>query len=295
MGCNTGSLIRSQRGWDMAMALYAGSREGRDGYTGRGVFLHHLADESCQYMQTCGQESDSLSEKSFINFRLLQLFRNDGQRLIVQQDCNGMLEIQKQISSLLVIPLVQNVLRLTYRRNHMGEDNSDVYAESSAYATALLPLIYMCDESDASKLHALLEDQKPSFGKVKQLLQKHYSCLAISCHHVGGYYNPVLNDYYTGAEPCKDQDLTATATPTSSPPLDKNVSTFPPPTFPPSAPSSSSERGIVIGSILVGLLFFAILLVVILQAVRKNQIDTDAIRNGNAPEFRSGDEIVDFT
>eukprot|EP00980_Cylindrotheca_fusiformis_P014668 scaffold3987_cov134-Cylindrotheca_fusiformis.AAC.18 len=199
--CNMGSL----HPWDLAVAFYAGSLEGPDANgSGNGRLLHNLADKRCISFNTC----DGYNGLSNVNDEVLELFW-EGQERIVQGDCSEAKNIQRRISSLLVVPLIQETLwyaHITYSKPDelFSQDNDaaeKISAGAATVAAAILPLIHNCDpEAGLVVYQNLKTGHDANFGQVKRALESTYECLEILCEDVGGLY--YSSSYVPGAEPC---------------------------------------------------------------------------------------------
>merc|ERR1719424_970573 len=107
----------------------------------------------------------------------------------------------------MTVPLVQGTLRYAWKvgktggkPNKLSDQTAKNAAEGSTFAAAVLPLVHACDAaaakvvSDNMKFGAAVYDK--TSGAVTAALEKTYSCLGITCAHVGG----LLNGAKTAAE-----------------------------------------------------------------------------------------------
>jgi len=107
----------------------------------------------------------------------------------------------------MTVPLVQGTLRYAWKTGQIGgvdnkptDQSAKNSAEGSTFAAAVLPLVHACDAdcgktvSDHMKFGAAVYDKttgnfasgtKPDTAAVKAALEKTYSCLGITCAHVG--------------------------------------------------------------------------------------------------------------
>merc|ERR1712232_429017 len=120
-------------------------------------------------------------------------------------ECNLVKPIMDSIVQYMTVPLVQGALRYAYRVAELQGGDKEK-AEGAVFSAAVLPLVHSCDAaaatliSDNMKINAA-EPMKDGFTAVKEAFEKTYSCLGITCAHVGGL---LLTDseYYSNAEPC---------------------------------------------------------------------------------------------
>ena len=348
---STLSVQDGRHNWDMAVAFYTGSLEGRDGYR-RGLLLHQLADDMCAAMKTCGLGSDETAHdgtgRSYVNTAILNIFRNgqryfhDSDPLVTDSnnnDCHDMQSSVEELQQLLLVPLIQDVLVTTYKRSVATIDDKkemDTYnARSVALAAAIVPLIHTnCDKDAASVLfdslvsndynnnhkYDTMDNGRPDFGTVKYTLETQYSCLRVSCHHVGGYYNHETNQYMDGAEPCIDGlghvgGIVPTASPSPKDPGESSVAT-PPLSVENNQTTTTAENNnqenddnpdnmVKWVGLIGGVVGLSLVVYVVWDGVRRKQQgrEMNPERFGNAPELLprlNGDghvdeEIVDFT
>merc|ERR1719420_2739795 len=87
---------------------------------------------------------------------------------------------------------------------------SKEFAEGAAFSAAILPRIHACDATAAKTISdnmnmEIAENARMSagFAAVKKAFESTYTCLGMTCAHVGGL---ILQDaeYYGGAGPCED-------------------------------------------------------------------------------------------
>lgn len=302
--CSANNLGDAHRSWDTAAALYMGSLEGQSGSfePGKGKLLHNLANEACEAMHTCGQESSAPTGKAFVNLEVLRLFRF-GQRFFAGKQCDDLNASKEAIVSAMKIPLVQHLLMTAYRRSQPTLDNGLFRAEGSIYAAAVVPLLSGCNEADAETVHSHMHlndggRAHPDFDLVKVLLEKNYECLKIQCPHVGGFYNVAAQDY-AFAQPCTHRTGgagSATLSPTSvSPaPTPNNGSLGVPPGI--SLEKTEPEHMVVVVAGFAGLVGAAFLSFVIFQTIRRRRYgkEVNAIAEGNAVEIFDGVEVIEF-
>merc|ERR1719191_675384 len=131
-----------------------------------------------------------------------------GRDLLLEGKCSEVRPVVDEIVSIMTVPLVQGTLRYAWKTGHIGgvdnkpsDQSAKNSAEGSTFAAAVLPLVHACDAaaaktvSDHMKFGAALYDKttgafasgtKPDTLAVKAALEKTYTCLGITCTHVGG-------------------------------------------------------------------------------------------------------------
>lgn len=202
--CNTDKV----NAWDEGIAFYVGSLEGGDG-SGDGLLSYALADELCVEFKTCGKEGQEVSGLSFVNSEIVRL-SEPAVDLLLAEKCVETRVYVKEIVGLMTSTLVQALLRSTYEtstRNVPISDNvKDVArAEASAYAAAVLPILHDCSASDAEFVYQQLDynnDKDRDYAAIKEVLEKHYVCMGITCEQVGGIWDPTTSSYKSDASPC---------------------------------------------------------------------------------------------
>jgi Notch-like protein len=205
--------------WDEGVAFYAGSLEGTDG-SGSGVMCHNLADKRAGDFGT----STAADGKSAVNEALLVEFKM-GQAKLQQGKCGDIRPIITRIVALMSVPLVQGSLRYAYRVGELqGQGDSKLVAEGAAFSAAILPRVHACDASAAKVIADNMDIDsgstpmsKGGFAAVKTAFESVYSCLGMTCKHVGGLF-VTAPTYHVGAEPCVD--------PTSAPTEGTSTASF---------------------------------------------------------------------
>jgi hypothetical protein len=203
--------------WDEGVAFYTGSLHGTDG-SGSGKMLYALANKRCENYKTCGAAGNSKSGNSQVNIEILKLFKQ-GQAALLAGKCQegaGIRGITDNIIKLMTVPLVQGALRYAYKvAEQSGGDKEK--AEGAVFSAAVLPLISHCNKAAATLIQKNMKIDSAApmgdgFAKVREAFESTYSCLGITCAHVGGL---VLNDgYYSGFSPCGASETTlASSTP----------------------------------------------------------------------------------
>ena len=192
--------------WDSAVAMYTGSLVGHDqDSVHSGVLLYTVANKLCADTHTC--DGNSTVGNSLLNQKLFSLFQR-GRDLLVLFDCEGVRVVASKIINLLQILLIQGTLRSAHhldaqRRNDRSPAS---LGQGAAFLASIFPLIQSCNQDSANVLHENLRVGSTivDFAAVKQALEGTYECLAIQCADVGGIWDPNSQQYYPGAEPCRD-------------------------------------------------------------------------------------------
>merc|ERR1719407_298466 len=196
--------------WDEGVAFYTGSLEGTvQGGHPDGKLAYRLAEKRCANFGTCSG-ADNVTGISLVNH---ELFKADGlfpkgRDLLYEGRCSEVRPVVNQIVSIMTVPLVQGTLRYAWKTGQIGgadnklaDQDAKNSAEGSTFAAAVLPLVHACDAdaakvvSDHMKFGAAVYDKttgawasglKPETAAVKAALERTYSCLGITCGHVGG-------------------------------------------------------------------------------------------------------------
>merc|ERR1719420_2037242 len=89
---------------------------------------------------------------------------------------------------------------------------SKEFAEGAAFSAAILPRIHACDATAGKTISdnmnmEIAQNARMSagFAAVKEAFEATYTCLGMTCAHIGGL---ILQDaeYYEGAGPCEDEN-----------------------------------------------------------------------------------------
>jgi hypothetical protein len=202
--CHT-ALIKNV---DASYALFAGSMEGSDG-TGNGKLLYSIADKECSYFKTCGYNNDQTTGVANVNIRLAQHYQTM-QHNISSKQCSSARSEKDTISKLLTLPLIQGTLRHAYMRatNDSGVTDADL-ATGTTLAASVAPLVAACSYQDAVIITTNMQLSNivtTNFDDVRDAFIKHFDCLGISCHDVGGLWDATNEKYYDNFEPCHFDD-----------------------------------------------------------------------------------------
>jgi len=188
--------------WDEGVAFYTGSLHGVDG-SGSGKMLYALANKRCANYKTCGTAGNSKSGNSKVNHDILTLFKQ-GQAALLAGECNKVAPIRDSIIKLMTVPLVQGALRYAYKVDKLQGGDKEK-AEGAVFAAAVLPLVHACNANAATLISKNMKINSAApmgdgFAKVKEAFESTYSCLGITCAHIGGL---LLTDttYHPGFDP----------------------------------------------------------------------------------------------
>merc|ERR1719191_2079583 len=212
--------------WDEGVAFYTGSLEGTaQGGNTAGKLAYRLAEKRCKNFGTCSGTGGTtgISNVNHELFKADGLFPK-GRDLLLEGKCSEVRPVVNQIVSIMTVPLVQGTLRYAWKTGQIdGADNKPTdqtaknSAEGSTFAAAVLPLVHACDAdcgkmvSDHMKFGAAVYDKttgawasgtKPDTAAVKAALEKTYSCLGITCAHVGGLLSSDGTTPEAGMEAC---------------------------------------------------------------------------------------------
>merc|ERR1719460_2998469 len=196
--------------WDEGVAFYTGSLEGAaPGGNAAGKLVYRLAEKRCKNFGTCSGTggTSGISQVNHELFKAGGLFPQ-GRDLLHEGRCSEVRPVVNQIVSIMTVPLVQGTLRYAWKTGQIGgvdnkptDQTAKNSAEGSTFAAAVLPLVHACDAdaaktvSDHMKFGAAVYDKttgawasglKPETAAVKAALERTYSCLGITCAHVGG-------------------------------------------------------------------------------------------------------------
>jgi len=187
--------------WDEGVAFYSGSMESTNGVPS-GKLLHQLADKRCKNYGTCYDEENT---KSKVNRDLLDLF-NKGQDQLLTGRCEEARETKEKIADIMYIPLIQGTIRYAFKvdKKQGGEKEK---AEGAVFAAAVLPKIYKYDKEAAQYIYDNMRvgASSTNFAKVKDMFERTYSHLHISCDDIGGLVDDD-GKYFDGAKPCYDNE-----------------------------------------------------------------------------------------
>jgi hypothetical protein len=236
LGCNNCNYD-GVHAWDEGVAFYTGTLEGTEpGGTGSGKMLYRLAEKRCENFGTCVKSGDVTM--SAVNKRLFEIWPLARDELS-KGNCAPVKDYKTETISLMSVPLIQGALRYAYKVGVLN-DGEKAKAEGAIFASAILGMVHECDSASAAtiyknmKIQCIVENNcmADGFPAVKAAFEKVYTCLGITCEHIGALQeNGVVKE---GAESCATPPPTASTAPPTPPP------TAPPPTPPPTATTVSA-------------------------------------------------------
>jgi len=182
--CNANRLdpAGSNDAWDRAAALLVGSLEGtKKNGTVEGYMLYDLAQDYCVEFGTC-RDSTSMVD---VNEELVSLFYT-GRGSSVSNSCRALEKAADEISSLLLIPIIQGALS-TSRILSNGE-NLQTRAEAYVYSRALAPLIRKrraAEDLDQYLGMTAPKDQRHTAKETYSALADAYPAMNVDCEMIG--------------------------------------------------------------------------------------------------------------
>jgi len=176
--------------WDEVATLLIGSLEGPaiggapDINDGR--FFYHLNNKRCSEFQVCNEE-----EYSAINNEMLNLLYA-GQAQMNVHDCENLARTVRQISHLLLIPLIQSLIHYAVANQQLPmNSNEAILAEGEEFALAILPILATVHPVAASLIESNMiarVDTKPVESGAERVGDALYVLLKefmIKCKYVG--------------------------------------------------------------------------------------------------------------
>ena len=81
------------------------------------------------------------------------------------------------------------------------EDLDKMVAEGATFAATMLPFIHACESRAAEIVHSQMKlGVIANFNEVKKIMETTYTCMNVTCEHVGGVWDQ--NDKYYKSLPC---------------------------------------------------------------------------------------------
>lgn len=193
---------------DEAVAFYVGSLEGETGEA-KGNLIYDLADWASQSMRTGGEQSNEQHGTSYVNLEVIKQF-NSMQESLTDGACEDARIMKNTIVELMKIPLIQGVIISAYKRDHqisvLPEVQEADMAEGATFVAAMLPYLHVCSADDADFIYNKLKigsaSDEVKHTEIKQVLERHYQCLGVTCTHIGGVWT--ASGYAESAAPCND-------------------------------------------------------------------------------------------
>jgi hypothetical protein len=199
--------------WDEGWAFYAGSLEGVGDPIGTsGAQLWNVAQKRCGDFGTCAEGTDS-STIAHANKMALQ-YAELGRDKILQAKCKSVSDEFDLIVSQMTVPLVQGTLKYAFKSDKSNPTGSCAagcpkeWAEGWAFAAAILPQLNYCDQGVAAAVRENLDAYAAEpmstmgFQSLKEMIERTYPCLGITCDEVGEYQNAA--GVYEGMGKCTD-------------------------------------------------------------------------------------------
>jgi len=200
--------------WDEGWAFYAGSLEGVGEPIGTsGAQLWNVAQKRCGDFGTCADGTDTTTI-AHANKMALQ-YAELGRDKILQAKCASVSDEFALIVSQMTVPLVQGTLKYAFKSDKANPQGSCAtgdcpkeWAEGWAFAAAILPQLNYCDAAVAEAVRANLDVANPEpmstmgFQSLKEMIERTYPCLGITCDDVGEYQNAA--GVYDGMGKCTD-------------------------------------------------------------------------------------------
>lgn len=224
--CNEGtctfanSCIDGVHSWDKAVAYYSGSDISQSKanvinyQTRNGYLFYRLANEHCEPYKACGVHKNNTVGMSYVNELVFHYFEI-GKMYLLRNECNNLMVAKSKIVQLMTIPLIQGVIQNAFYLSQSTTPRQENKALGLIYTASILPMIHNCNPDDASILFndmvkkstesSSLSHNPIDFKKIKQLLEKNYKCLGISCGEIGGLYNSYSQQYFKDSTPCSEQ------------------------------------------------------------------------------------------
>jgi hypothetical protein len=211
--CKTGCITCNDdpvHAWDEAVAFYTGTLEGvAVGGASSGKMLYRLANKRCANFKTC--TGGMTTGNSQVNTEMFVLFKS-GKDKLQAGECAAVPAIRDSIVSLMTVPMIQGSLRYAYKVAKLSGGSVEK-AEGAVFSAAVLPLVHKCSASAATTISKNLAINAATpmvdgFPAVKAAFESTYSCLGITCAHVGGLIQTGIQ-YYAEASPCADQTSTS--------------------------------------------------------------------------------------
>merc|ERR1740133_819008 len=132
--------------------------------------VYRLAEKRCGNFGTCtGTSAAGMSQVNDALFKTGGLFAQ-GRDLLHAGTCSGVRPVVDQIVSLMTVPLV----------HACDAAAAKVVSDNMKFGAA----IYTATTAESDSEYT--SGTKPDTGAVKAALEKTYSCLGITCAHVGG-------------------------------------------------------------------------------------------------------------
>ena len=190
---------------DKAVAYYAGSRTAEE--NSEGVLLYALAEIRAHQMKTGGHLEDKDVGDAFVNVDIFRQLNSMKTNLLAKDAtlCDQVEQSKNHIVTMMKIPMIQSIIRYAYIQSveppTKPEDLDKMIAEGATFAATMLPYVHSCQSRSAEILHEHMKlGVVANFDKVKAVMESTYSCLNVTCEHVGGIWDQ--NDKVYKTLPC---------------------------------------------------------------------------------------------
>ena len=187
---------------DKAVAYYAGSRAAEE--NSEGVLMYALAEIRAHHMKTGGHLEDKDVGDAFVNVDIFRQFKSMRDNLLANDKtlCDQVEQSKDHIVTMMKVPMVQSILRYAYIQHKepppKQEDLDKMVAEGATFAATMLPFIHGCESRAAEIVHSHMKlGVVAKFEEVKSVMESTYTCLNITCAHVGGIWDQEAKAYKT--------------------------------------------------------------------------------------------------
>jgi hypothetical protein len=188
--CTTTASLRSggsSESWDRAAAMLIGHMEGIEtNGTKEGYMYYDLAQEHCKEFGTCQNDNTGVA----VNDRLITLLYS-GRGAVLGNSCKGLRKAADEISSLLLVPVIQGALVSSIRLSKSNDPDAALHrAEAYVYSRAILPLVDDASRNAATKIDTNLgvpgpTNTKNTASEVFSSFAKVYPKMGVDCDMIG--------------------------------------------------------------------------------------------------------------
>jgi hypothetical protein len=188
--CTSTASLRSagsSDSWDKAAAMMIGHLEGTEtNGTVEGYMYYNLAQEHCKSFGTCLEDNTGVA----VNDQLVSLLYS-GRGAVLGNSCRGLKKAADEISSLLLVPVIQGALLSSIRLSSSTDLDAPLHrAEAYVYSRALLPLVDDANRDAATTIDNHLgvpgpQSTKNTASEVFASFAKVYPRLGVDCDMVG--------------------------------------------------------------------------------------------------------------
>ena len=189
-GCETTQdKVQAQESLDRAVAMYVGAMQ-TTGSNEHGSLLYNLAE-------IAGERFGQDNGETIINRKVLGIFVSLQENLSNELSClpgfenTVVRESVEELIALMTVPLVQSLIHHIINVQHDGK-SSDLI---DLYALSIAPRVVSCNPNLNDFIPRMSVEETSTLDEKMEAiktLQGVYSCLKISCEHVGGYEGDVI-------------------------------------------------------------------------------------------------------